>query len=83
MPAMGHTPTSIIPNPVASPSVAVSREAAKCEIARELGLDSATRIIGLVGRLARWKRPDIFVAACAGLKKRVSNISLAFVIVGS
>ena len=82
MPAPGRTPTSIIPNPVALPQETLSREAAKAAIARELGFDPSARVIGLVGRLVRLKRADIFIVASARLARRLSGDSLAFVLLG-
>ena len=82
MPAAGRTPTSIIPNPVALPQEELSREAAKAAIARELGFDSSARVIGFVGRLVAWKRPDIFVTAGARLANRNPRIDLALLLLG-
>ena len=82
MPAMGSTPTSIIPNPVATP-MALSRAVAKSALARKFGLVPSTGIVGFVGRLVALKRPDVFVAACARLATECPDMSLAFIIVGN
>ena len=82
MPATDQDSTSIIPNPVAPPRETPLREAAKARIARELGFDPSTRVVGFVGRLVAWKRPDIFVTAVARLASRASHMPLAFLIIG-
>ena len=82
IPATRRTPTSIIPNPVGLPQALPSRAAAKCAIAKEFGFDPMTRIIGLVGRIVQWKRPDVFVRSGACLARRAPDLSLAFVIIG-
>ena len=82
MPATGRTPTSIVPNPVAQPEEAQSREASRSAIVRELGLDPSTTIVGFVGRLVAWKRPDVFVTAGARLAQSDPAMRLALVLVG-
>jgi len=82
MPSMHGTPISVIPNPVSSPHAKCSRKAAKLALVREFGLAPSTKVVGLVGRLVRWKRPDIFLRASARLAVLASNINLAFIVVG-
>lgn len=82
MPAAGRTPTSIIPNPVALPQEELSREAAKAAIARELGFVASAQVVGFVGRLVAWKRPDIFVTAGARLVNRNPGIDVALLLIG-
>ena len=82
MPTMGRMATSVIPNPVLPSNTVSSREAAKSAISRELGLDPSTATVGFVGRLVYWKRPDIFVTACARLAALALNVPLAFIMVG-
>ena len=82
MPRMGRKPTSVVRNPVKLPHGMPSRVKSKGAVAKHCGLDPATRIIGFVGRLVTWKRPDVFLAAAAYLAGRVSDIALAFVMVG-
>ena len=82
MPAPGRTPTSIIPNPVAPTEEAPSREVSRSALVRELGLDPSTAIVGFVGRLVAWKRPDVFVTAGARLAQSDPAMRLALVLVG-
>ena len=82
MPAAGRTPASTIPNPVAPPRETLSRQAAKAAVARELGIDPSTTLMGFVGRLVAWKRPDVFVKAGARLVKSDPAMGLALVLVG-
>ena len=82
MQPMGRKPTSVVRNPVKLSHGMPSRVTAKGAVAKHCGLDPATRIIGFVGRLVAWKRPDVFLAAAAHLADRASDIALAFIIVG-
>lgn len=82
MPAMGRTPTSVIPNPVASSLPELPRKIAKSEVAQQFGLDPSVTIVGFVGRLVGWKRPDVFVAAGARLARQLPDVKLAFILVG-
>ena len=82
MPAAGRTPASTVPNPVAPPRETPSRRAAKAAVARELGFDPSTTLVGFVGRLVAWKRPDVFVKAGARLARRLSGAGFAFVLLG-
>ena len=82
MPAAGRAPASTIPNPVALPTAAPSREDSRSAMTRALGVDSSTTIIGFVGRLVGWKRPDVFVKAGARLVESDPTARLALVLVG-
>lgn len=83
MPSTRRTPASTVPNPVAMTKTALQREPAKAHIALELGLAPHTTIIGFVGRLVQWKRPDVFVAAAASFARRTLGHESAFVMVGN
>lgn len=83
MPSGLRVLSSTIADPVAPSKVMPLRNAAKLSISRELGFDPDTTLIGFVGRLIEWKRPDIFVKAAALLIRRDIPLKLAFVMVGS
>ena len=83
MGTMGRTPTCVVRNPVSAGQPAPSRAAAKSAMVREFELDPSTRIVGFVGRLVGFKRPDIFVAACGRLANRLRGVNLTFILVGN
>lgn len=81
LPPFGDARASVIFNPFETAVGSFSRDAQRQSLIRELKLDPETRIVGLVGRINRQKRPQTFLETAAKIAARLEG-PFAFVLIG-